>query len=97
MAMFLCKNCSNCSRLPNLAQLARQVLCIQVTSASSERVFSHAGNIVTSSRMNLSVEKTEQLIYVHDNYERVRNDVAAKFLNGTDADEDDDYSEESEA
>ena len=50
-----------------LARLARQILAIPVSSASSERVFSSAGNICTLRRTNLSVSKTEQLVFMKEN------------------------------
>ena len=50
-----------------LARLARQILAIPVSSASFERVFSSAGNICTLRRTNLSVSKTEQLLFMKEN------------------------------
>ena len=50
-----------------LARLGRQILAIPVLSASSERVFSSAGNICTLRRTNLSVSKTEQLVFMKEN------------------------------
>ena len=52
-------------------------------------MFSHGGNIVTAGRMNLTPEKTEQLLYVHDNYDRVRNNIAVKRLRETAGAQDD--------
>ena len=47
-----------------LARLGRQILAIP---ASSERVFSSAGNICTVRRTNLSVSKMEQLVFMKEN------------------------------
>ena len=52
---------------PMLARLTRQVLAIPVSSASSERVFSSAGNICTLRRTNLSVSKIERLVFMKEN------------------------------
>jgi hypothetical protein len=54
--------------LPLLAQVAKKYYSIPITSASSERLFSAAGNVITSSRTLLNTEKAEQLIFIHDNY-----------------------------
>jgi hAT family C-terminal dimerisation region len=54
--------------LPLLAKVARRYYGIPVTSASSERLFSAAGNVITPTRTLLNTEKAEQLIFVHDNY-----------------------------
>ena len=53
---------------PLLAKVARKYYSIPVTSASSERLFSTAGNVITSARTLLNTEKTEQLIFIHDNF-----------------------------
>jgi KRAB domain-containing zinc finger protein len=50
-----------------LAKVAKKYYGIPITSASSERLFSAAGNVITSSRTLLNTEKAEQLIFIHDN------------------------------
>ena len=53
---------------PNLSKLARRVLCVPATSASSERMFSHAGLTVTKNRARLLPENAEMLIFLHDTW-----------------------------
>jgi KRAB domain-containing zinc finger protein len=55
-------------KMPLLAKVARTFFAMPVTSASSERLFSAAGNVVTSARTLLNSERAEQLIFIHDNY-----------------------------
>jgi len=57
--------------LPLLARLARRVFAIPVTSASSERVFSEGGNVISKSRTLLAAYKAEDLIFIQQNYENV--------------------------
>lgn len=54
-------------RYPALADLARKYLCIPATSASSERVFSTAGNIVTSKRNCLLPQNVNILVFTYQN------------------------------
>ena len=54
--------------LPLLSRFARRYFGIPVSSASSERLFSAAGNVITENRTLLSTDRAEQLIYIHDNY-----------------------------
>ncbi len=54
--------------LPLLAKVAKKYYGIPITSASSERLFSAAGNVITSGRTLLNTEKAEQLIFIHDNF-----------------------------
>jgi len=54
--------------MPLLGKVARKFYGIPVTSACSERLFSAAGNVITSSRTLLNTERAEQLIYIHENY-----------------------------
>jgi hAT family C-terminal dimerisation region len=66
---------SNVEMVPFLASFARSILCIPASSASSERVFSAAGNIVTHKRTRISASKAEELVYIHDNYDRIQKKV----------------------
>ena len=52
---------------PNLAGLARQVLCVPGTSVPSERVFSTAGDVVTSQRATLHPDNVDKLIFLKHN------------------------------
>lgn len=57
----------NCSKYSILSQLARKYLCICATSASSERVFSTAGNVLTPLRAHLTPDKVEMLTFLSKN------------------------------
>lgn len=52
---------------PKLTKLARMYLSIPATSVPSERVFSVAGNLVTSRRESLLPANVECLTFLHDN------------------------------
>lgn len=56
------------TKLPLLASLARSYFSIPVTSASSERMFSVGGNIVTDKRHNINPETLQMLLFVKENY-----------------------------
>ena len=45
--------------------LARKYLAVQVTSASSERLFSTAGNTVTVKRARLSDDNVKNIVFLH--------------------------------
>ena len=62
--------------LPLLSKLARKLLCIPVTSASSERVFSVAGGIVTNQRHNLDPENMHMLVFCHSNMAKIKRNLA---------------------
>ena len=53
--------------LPLLSSLAKKYLCIPATSVASERVFSTAGDIVSSKRSLLKPEHVDQLIFLKKN------------------------------
>ena len=52
---------------PHLASYARCLLAIPATSVQSERVFSSAGNIITSQRACLSPDNANMLIFMKHN------------------------------
>ena len=62
----------NSKRLPLLAKIARLYLAPPPTSVDSERLFSSAGDICTSSRSNLLPENAEQLIFLKMNLPAVK-------------------------
>ena len=55
---------------PHLSVLARKYLCIQATSAASERVFSASGNIVNCLRSCLKPEMVNMLVFLNKNQKR---------------------------
>jgi hypothetical protein len=56
------------SRFPILSQLAKKYLAIPATSASSERLFSDAGNVMTVRRTNLLPSTFEYLVFCKRNW-----------------------------
>lgn len=74
--------------LPLLAELARNVLCIPVASASSERVFSASGNIITDKRHNLTPENAKKLTLIKVNYEYISNYIELQVSNPEEPQED---------
>jgi hypothetical protein len=56
------------SFMPNLAKIARDNLCVPMTSTSSERMFSSSGQIISPARSSLNPETTSKLIYIQQNY-----------------------------
>ena len=57
----------NREKMPGLAKLARKILAIPASSATSERVFSTAGRTCTERRTSLSVANIEMLVYMKEN------------------------------
>ncbi|XP_065682346.1 uncharacterized protein LOC136086280 isoform X1 [Hydra vulgaris] len=57
---------------PILSNYARKYLCIPATSATSERVFSSAGNVVTARRTTLAVENVEKMVYIKENIKKIK-------------------------
>ena len=54
---------------PTLCQIARKVLCIPVTSAPSERVFSVAELTISKMRSRLDSENASCLVFLRDNWD----------------------------
>ncbi|EXX50684.1 hypothetical protein RirG_268390 [Rhizophagus irregularis DAOM 197198w] len=61
------------SQFPILSQLAKKYLAIPVTSATSEHLFSDAGNIMTIKRTNLSPSTFEHLIFCKRNWHLIES------------------------
>lgn len=59
------------TKFSTLAALARKLLCIPATSAPSERIFSHAGQTVSSLRSSLSPSNVSELVFLHDSWETI--------------------------
>jgi len=57
---------------PLLARAAKKYLCIQASSASSERVFSATGSIVSHKRTKLDPMNVNMLVYCKDNLPKVK-------------------------
>jgi len=56
---------------PNVALLAKRLLCIPATSAPAERLFSHAGLVLSKLRASLNPDNAQNLILLHDNWKLV--------------------------
>ena len=54
------------TRFPYLSQLARRYLAMPATSASVERLFSVAGQIVTAKRASLHPSTVTLLVFLHE-------------------------------
>lgn len=52
---------------PTIAKVAKNILCIPASSASSERVFSTTGNIVTSKRNRSNAKNLSTLVFLKQN------------------------------
>jgi len=55
------------TEFPLLAQLAKRYLAYQATSVACERVFSHAGYLVSKRRTRLTPESVETLVFLYEN------------------------------
>jgi hAT family C-terminal dimerisation region len=66
------------SAFPILSKMAKQMLAIPATSASSERVFSQAGQITRASRNRMDVSNTAQLIFLKGSWRKVKEMVGSQ-------------------
>jgi len=61
----------NENKFPLLSKVAKKYLAVQATSVASERVFSTAGDVVTSQRACLSGEHVDTLIFLKMNLPKI--------------------------
>lgn len=59
----------NASSFPRLAAVAKVLLSIPATSASSESAFSVAGCLIRSRRASIAPHKVKKVLFIHDNYD----------------------------
>ena len=64
---------ANCQRFSRMAKVARHMLAIPATSASSERLFSAAGRTVTKLRSSLKPENVQSVLYLNKNMDLYNN------------------------
>jgi hypothetical protein len=64
--------CAKSKDFPLLAKAAKKYLCIQASSASSERVFSAGGGIVSHKRTKLDPTNVNMLVYCKENLPKVK-------------------------
>ena len=57
----------NSSRFPAISKIAQRLLCIPATSTPAERLFSTAGNIISSKRANLDPDNASMLCFLAEN------------------------------
>lgn len=54
-------------QFPTLSKVAKKLLCIPATSVPCERVFSDAGNVVTTKRAQLNEDTVEEVLFLYEN------------------------------
>ena len=52
------------TKYPSLANLVKPILCVPVTSAPVERVFSHGDIIVRSNRSSLAPQRLHKILFL---------------------------------
>lgn len=62
----------NATYFPRLAAIAKVLLCIPATSASSESAFSVAGCLLRKKRASIAPHKVQKVLFVHDNYDLLK-------------------------
>jgi hypothetical protein len=66
---------------PLLSRVARRLLNIPATSASSERTFSTSGNVISKKRARLTPGTASAIVFLYSNWDLVDNTVAERELN----------------
>ena len=71
----------NETMLPLLSKVARRILNIPATSASSERTFSTAGLVISQKRQRLSPETASAIVHLNGAWSQVDKFYANKKIN----------------
>ena len=58
---------SKCTIYPQLSNIAKTILAVPATSVPSERVFSAAGELISSRRNRLDPENVNMMLFLHGN------------------------------
>jgi hypothetical protein len=66
---------------PLVASLARRLLAIPATSAPAERLFSHAGLVITKLRAALKAKNAAVAVFLHDSWGPADRYLAKMKLN----------------
>ena len=64
---------SNAGDFPNLAKAARKYLCVPASSASVERLFSHAGDTIAADRARLDPYYASELVFLRVAWEKIED------------------------
>ena len=70
----------NAKAMPRLPIVARHFLCTMVSSASSERVLSAAGQIVSDRRTRLDTKRVEKLVVLRSNRDVLSARITERML-----------------
>lgn len=57
---------------PRLASIAKVLLCIPATSASSESAFSVAGCLLRKRMASIAPHKVQKVLFIHDNFDLLK-------------------------
>lgn len=59
---------------PILSKVAKAIHAVVATSASSERMFSKAGNVVTAKRSRIAPSNVDRFVFLHQNLHQMLED-----------------------
>ena len=62
---------ANAYKWPNVAKVARSILAIPASSVPSERVFSKAGELLTTKRLGMKPKQVDLLLFLNQNKEYI--------------------------
>ena len=71
----------NKAQFPNLSKIAKKLLSVPATSASSERIFSASGNLLTKKRNKLSGDIAAAIVFLHGSWQKIDDLVEKPIVN----------------